>query len=155
MYIDYLNSGINPADAFSSLKLTGTGQSPFRPEYEEYIERYPGRGTLKVQISVAKEAFPLKNVVVDVSQIYNGVRYSLYNDVTDISGIVDNMVLPAKTLESTLNFDTAGVDEAQYLVSVYHPDFEAVSDCCITIQDKIETILPISLVPRTTREEQD
>lgn len=153
MLIDYLNSGINPADAFSSQKPTKTGESPFRPEYEEYIEKYPGRGTLKVQISVAKEAFPMKNVVVDVSQIYNGVRYSLYNDVTDISGIVDNMVLPAKTLESTLNFDTAGVDEAQYLVSVYHPDFEALDDCCVTIQDKIETILPITLVPRTKREE--
>ena len=155
MVRDYLNSGINPADAFSSQKPTGTGESPFRPEYAEYVEKYPGRGTLKVQISIANEAFPMKNVVVDVSQIYNGVRYSLYNDVTDISGIVDNMVLPAKTLESTLNFDTAGVDEAKYYVSVYHPDFEAVNDCCITIQDKIETILPISLIPRTTREASD
>lgn len=149
MLIDYLGSGINPSDAFSSLTPTRSGESPFRPEYEEYIERYPGRGTLKVQISVAKDAFPLKNVVVDVSQIYNGVRYSLYNDVTDISGIVDNMVLPAKSLESTLNFDTAGLDEAQYLVSVYHPDFETLSDCCVTVQDKVETILPLSLTPRT------
>lgn len=154
MVTDYLNSGISPVEAFSSQKSTTTGESPFRPEYAEYIEHYPGRGTLKVQISVAHEAFPMRNVVVDVSQVYNGVRYSLYNDVTDISGIVDNMVLPAKTLESTLNFDTAGVDEAKYSVSVYHPDFEAVNDCCVTIRDKIETILPITLIPRTKREER-
>ncbi len=155
MYIDYLNSGINPADAFSSQKGMRSGESPFRPEYEEYVERYPGRGTLKVQISVAKEAFPLKNVVVDVAQVYNGVRYTLYNDVTDISGIVDNMVLPAKSLESTLNYNTAGVDEAEYLVSVYHPDFVAVVDSCVKIQDKIETILPVSLVPRVPDGEVD
>ena len=102
-----------------------------------------------MQISVARGAFPLKNVLVDVSQIYNGVRYSLYNDVTDISGIVDNMVLPARSLESTLNFDDAQIPEAEYLVTIFHPDFQELSDCSVVIHDKTETILPISLVPLT------
>ena len=122
-------------------------------EYEEYIRAYPGRGTLKVQISVARGAFPLKNVLVDVSQIYNGVRYSLYNDVTDISGIVDNMVLPARSLESTLNFESSQIPEAEYLVTVFHPDFREMTDCTVVIHDKTETILPVSLVPLTGERE--
>lgn len=124
------------------------GISPFRREYEEYVRAYPGRGTLKVQISVARGAFPLKNVLVDVSQILDGVRYSLYNDVTDISGIVENIILPARALESTLNFDSV-LPEAEYLVSIFHPDFREMLDCPVVIHDREETILPVLLIPVT------
>lgn len=158
MYRDYLNTDNKPDEIYSPARIIPRGETPFRDEYEEYIREYPGRGTLKVQISVARGAFPLKNVLVDVSQIYNGVRYSLYNDVTDISGIVDNMVLPARSIESTLNFDTAQgkdarVPEAEYLVTIFHPDFKELSDCAVVIHDKTETILPISLVPLTGERE--
>ena len=147
MYRDYLDTEKTAAEIYPQPVTVPQGETPFREEYEEYIRSYPGRGTLKVQISVARGAFPLKNVLVDVSQIYNGVRYSLYNDVTDISGIVDNMVLPARSIESTLNFDSAQLPEAKYLVTVFHPDFRELTDCAVVIHDKTETILPISLVP--------
>ena len=149
MYRDYLDTAANPQEIYPPERVLPKGETPFRDEYEEYIRAYPGRGTLKVQISVARGAFPLKNVLVDVSQIYNGVRYSLYNDVTDMSGIVDNMVLPARSIESTLNFESAQIPEAEYLVTVFHPDFRELSDCTVVIHDKIETILPISLTPLT------
>ena len=138
MYRDYLNSDISPEQAFSPPRTAVEGESPFRPEYEEYIRMYPGRGTLKVQLSVARGAYPIKNAMVDVAQIYNGVRYSLYNDVTDISGIVDN----------TLNFDSL-LPEAEYIVTIFHPDFQEITDCKVLIHDRIETILPISLTPLT------
>ncbi|MBQ3284999.1 MAG: hypothetical protein IJH40_05075 [Ruminococcus sp.] len=153
MYRDYLNTGRNPDEIYAPERVLPRGETPFRDEYEEYIRAYPGRGTLKVQISVARGAFPLKNVLVDVSQIYNGVRYSLYNDVTDISGIVDNMVLPARSIESTLNFESAQIGEAEYLVTIFHPDFKEMKDCAIVIHDKTETILPVSLVPLTGERE--
>ena len=152
MYRDYLNSSISPAEIYPPPRAVQQGETPFRDEYEAYIRAYPGRGTLKVQISVARGAFPLKNVLVDVSQIWNGVRYSLYNDVTDISGIVDNMVLPARSIESTLNFDEVQ-PEAEYLVTIFHPDFQELSDCTVVIHDKSETILPVSLVPLTGERE--
>lgn len=149
MYREYLYSGKKLDEIYAPGRVLPKGETPFRDEYEEYIRAYPGRGTLKVQISVARGAFPLKNVLVDVSQIYNGVRYSLYNDVTDMSGIVDNMVLPARSFESTLNFDDSRIPEAQYLVTVYHPDFKELTDCAVIIHDKTETILPVSLTPLT------
>lgn len=149
MYRDYLNTDTKPDEIYAPARVMPKGESPFRDEYEDYIRAYPGRGTLKVQISVARGAFPLKNVLVDVSQIYNGVRYSLYNDVTDISGIVDNMVLPARSIESTLNFESAQIPEAEYLVTIFHPDFQELSDCTVVIRDKSETILPVSLTPLT------
>ncbi len=123
------------------------GVSPFVPEYQDYINGYPGRGTLKVQISAAYEAFPVKGVEVDVAVIHNGVRYLLYSDTTNSSGIVDNMVLPTRAVDTVLNPKTSDVDEAQYLVSLFHPSFQSVIDKVVTVYDRIETILPLSLTP--------
>ena len=131
------------------------GISPFVPEYEDYIISYPGRGTLKVQISAAYEAFPVKGVEVDVAVIHNGVRYLLYSDTTNSSGIVDNMVLPTRPVDTALNPKTSDIDEAQYLVSLFHPSFQSVIDKVVTVYDRIETILPLSLTPANHMTEGD
>ena len=124
-----------------------SGVSPFVPEYQDYISSYPGRGTLKVQISAAYEAFPVNGVEVDVSVIHNGVRYLLYSDITNSSGIVDNMVLPTRAVDTVLAPKTSDENEAQYLVSIFHPSFKSVVDKVVTVYDRIETILPLSLTP--------
>ncbi len=131
------------------------GISPFVPEYEDYIISYPGRGTLKVQISAAYEAFPVKGVEVDVAVIHNGVRYLLYSDTTNSSGIVDNMVLPTRPVDTALNPKTSDIDEAQYLVSLFHPSFQSIIDKVVTVYDRIETILPLSLTPANHMTEGD
>lgn len=130
-----------------------SGESPFKPEYDEYIMSYPGRGRLKIQISAANEAFPIKDVEVNVAMVYQGVRYSLYTDSTNSSGIVDNMVLPAKAMDLVLAPETSDADEAHYLVSLYHPSFNAIIDKVVTIYDRIETILPITMAPSIQRTE--
>ena len=124
-----------------------SGVSPFVPEYQDYISSYPGRGTLKVQISAAYETFPVNGVEVDVSVIHNGVRYLLYSDITNSSGIVDNMVLPTRAVDTVLAPKTSDENEAQYLVSLFHPSFKSVVDKVVTVYDRIETILPLSLTP--------
>lgn len=123
------------------------GETPFKPEYQEYIDENKGRGSLKVQASVAKDAFPIKDVVVDIAMIYKGKRYSIYNDTTDSSGIVNEIVLPSKLSSESQNPQTAGQSDTVYLVSAYHPGFETVTDCPVLIYDKVETILPIALNP--------
>lgn len=124
-----------------------SGETPFKPEYQEYIDENKGRGSLKIQASVAKDAFPIKDVFVDVSMIYKGKRYSLYNDSTDSSGIVNEIVLPSKLSAESQSPQTAPDSDTQYLISAYHPGFEAVVDCPVNIYDRVETILPISLNP--------
>ena len=47
-----------------------SGETPFKPEYDEFINEYRGRGSLKIQTSVAREAFPIKDAFVDVALIY-------------------------------------------------------------------------------------
>lgn len=124
-----------------------SGDSPFKPEFEEYIQGNPGRGTLKVQVSSANQSFPVGNVFVDVAVLSNGIRYSLYQDVTDSSGIVDEIVLPSCAAADNNSPETAGRKDATYLVSVFHPAFKEVVDFPVTVQDRVETILPIVLEP--------
>lgn len=123
------------------------GETPFKPEYEEFIDKFKGRGSLKIQVSVADEAFPVKGVFVDVALVYGDKRFSIYHDVTDSSGIVNEIVLPSAQASENLNPETAGKNEASYLVSLYHPAFAEVIDTPVVIQDRIETILPVSLSP--------
>ena len=153
MYRDHLNSNNSVSEIYSQARAIETGESPYRPEYESYLRQYPGRGALKVSLSIARGAYPVCNAMVDVAQVYNGVRYSLYNDVTDISGIVDNMTLPAKSLATGLNDDTGVLPEAEYIVTVFHPDYREITDCKVVIHDRVETILPLSLTPITGRED--
>lgn len=123
------------------------GVSPFKPEYDRYIEDYPGRGLLKVQISAANEAFPVQGVEVSVSVVYGGVRYLLYDDNTNSSGIVDNMVLPTRPVDTVLTPERSDADEAHYLVTLSHPSFQTIVDKMVTVYDRIETILPITMAP--------
>lgn len=124
-----------------------SGESPFTPEYDEFIADNPGRGSLKVQVSAADEAFPVEGVFVDVALIYKGKRYSIYHDTTDSSGIVNEIVLPSRRGSDSLAPETAGKGNIRYLVSAYHPGFCEVTDSPVTIYDRVETILPISLSP--------
>ena len=130
-----------------------TGESPFKPDFENYINAHPGRGSLKVQVSAANRSFPVKNVFVEVAVIDGDMRYSLYHDVTDESGIVNEIVLPACSGSDNNAPETAGKDDAVYLISVFHPSFQEIVDFPVTVQDRIETILPVALEPRNGAKE--
>lgn len=130
-----------------------SGDSPFKPEFENYISSHPGRGSLRVQVSAANQSFPVKNVFVEVAVNDGGVRYSLYQDATDESGVVNEIVLPTCKADDNNSPETAGKDNAVYLISVYHPAFREVRDYPVTVQDRIETILPVSLEPLSGSEE--
>lgn len=124
-----------------------SGISPFKETFQPYIDAHPGRGSLKVQVSAANQSFPVKGVFVEVAVTDNGVRYSLYHDVTDESGIVNEIVLPSCAAGGNNRPETAGKDDVTYLISVYHPAFAEVVDVPVTVQDRIETILPVALEP--------
>ena len=97
-----------------------SGETPFKPEYQEYIDENKGRGSLKIQASVAEDAFPLKDVFV---------------------------VLPSKLSAESQTPQNASDSVTQYLISAYHPGFEPIVDCPVNIFDRVETILPVSLNP--------
>lgn len=116
-------------------------------DYDEFLREHPGRGSLRVQVSFAEGNFPLDRTMVEVAKNYNGKRYIVYKNLTDSSGILDNLVLPARPMILSQREATASESGTDYLVSVSHPNFSGKSDIVITVFDKIKTVLPITLLP--------
>ena len=115
-------------------------------DYAAFVRDHPAKGGLKVQVSAANGAFPVPDATVEVSLVLEDESVVLYNNVTDESGIVDNMPLPALPSAYSQTSLTANGSGTEYVVSVYHPAFREQKDVRVTIFDSIKTILPIDLL---------
>ena len=105
-------------------------------QLQPFLEGNPGRGTLRVQVSTARGAFPVNRAVVEVAVMLGGARVLLYRK-------------PAKPFYESQNPSTAGDSMASYVVSVSHPSYEAVTDLPAGVFIGTKTILPVALTPVT------
>ena len=115
--------------------------------YELFLQAHPARGSLRVQVSAARGAFPVPGALVEVSRDFDGVRRVLYKGVTNSSGILEGMVLPALPVDYSRQESTAADSGTAYRVSVYHPAFVPLQGTQIMVYGGIETILPVALQP--------
>ena len=129
------------------LQPNGQTQAPSEGSYEEFLRTHPGRGNLKVQVSTARGTFPVANALVEVTKEFDGVERVLYKNVTNPSGIVERMPLPALPVGYSQQESTAESSGTQYQVSVYHPAFVPLRFSTVEVYDGIETILPVALQP--------
>ena len=131
--------------------MVQSNSPPLTPEQarQQFTLAHPDRGTLRVQVSTAQGAFPVPEAAVTVARSFGGVSQILYRGVTDSSGILDGLSLPALPDSYSQNAATAGQSGTEYQVSVYQPDFVPVNGRSVTIFSNIETILPVVLEPVT------
>lgn len=138
--LDYYKS---QAKAYAASAKT---EEPVQPlTREEFMRDFPGKGTLKVQVTYGSGTLPVSNATVHITSLYDGKLYDLFNGVTDTSGILENITLPAAEFENTNDYSTSYEKSAVYRVSVFHPDFVPIDNMPIIIYDGIETILPVTL----------
>ena len=123
-------------------------QSVAGSAYEAFVRTHPGRGSLRVQVSTARGTFPVPGAVVEVTRTFDGVRRILYSALTDNSGVVEHMILPALPADRSLQESTAEGSGTVYEVSVYHPSFAPLQNSSVEVYDRIETILPVALLPQ-------
>ena len=115
-----------------------------------FLVSHPGRGTMRIQVTTAHRAFPIADAVVEVSAVIDGTTLPLYRRKTDQSGIVDNLVLPARPRFTSQREETADQSGTLYTVTVTHPGFRSLTDKRVVIYDGVETIFPASLQPIIT-----
>lgn len=72
------------------------------PEYQTFIEQNPSTGTLKVQVFTADQAIPLPDTQIYITKQIGDYNVLFFEGVTDSSGIIDNIVLPAPKEEMNL-----------------------------------------------------
>ncbi|MDO4811662.1 MAG: hypothetical protein Q3985_06985 [Eubacteriales bacterium] len=121
-------------------------QTDTNDAFRQFLLSHPGRGTLKVQVTTGDGAFPVSQARVEVQHLFGNTPRLLFKNVTDISGITDNMVLPALPASYSQTAATARNSGTEYLVSVYHPSYLPF-EMPISVYDGVETILPVALEP--------
>lgn len=107
---------------------------------------HPEQGSLRVQVSAARGVFPIAGAEVEVYRDFGGVRETFYTGVTDESGIIDGILLPALPAVWGQSADTAGISGTDYTVTVRHPHY-GEQEQQVLIFPRVETLLSVSLTP--------
>ena len=109
-----------------------------------FMEMNGGFGLLKVQASDASGAYPLSGVDVTITKFIDGNEVVFFKGVTDESGIIDNIKLPAVPSKEEILKESDVVYTVYNLRAVYEKDnFERVYD--VSIFDNIKVIQPVKI----------
>ena len=114
---------------------------------EWFLDAHPERGTLRVQVSTGRGLFPGEGARVEVYRDFGDQRAVFYEGVTDRSGIVDDIRLPALPAGWSQSAETAGISGTTYQAAVRHPQCSTVDGRPVTVFPRIETVLAVSLEP--------
>ena len=97
-------------------------------EYSDFIRENPGSGNLKIRAYAASEALPVSGLNIIVSSIISGTRVIFYSGVTDASGVIPTIKLPAPSLidnleiPNTIKYDIEaymGNNKSNFSVNMY------------------------------------
>ena len=141
---NYGSSNPNMYSKHNNIEADNTRNNAVR---NRIIERYPNLGNLKVQVSTGKGNFPIEGALVEVARNHNGNHYVLYRYITNNSGIVSDIILPANPTAESQSSSTAGGSGVDYIVSVSHPSFIGQENLIATIYNKVGSILSVDLIP--------
>lgn len=116
-------------------------------ELQPYLRDHPGRGSLRIQVTTALGALPVKQAVTEVAILLGDNRIPIYRKLTDESGLAEGFVLPAKPAGASQEADTARDSITMYRISVSHPGYLPLNDKPVEVFANIKTILPVVLEP--------
>ena len=116
-------------------------------EYKEFIKNNPEIGYLKIRAFAASGAIPISNLKVVVSTNINNDTIIFYEGVTNQSGIIEGIKLPAPKLEVN-NLNTP--NKTKYLITAtYSDNIKKIYE--INIYENVSVIQNISITPAMNR----
>ncbi len=124
----------------------GAGGSPMT--LEEFLAENPQAGALKVAVSQGRGLIPIEDARIYVTRLLGGDKVIMGKGVTDKSGILDDIILPAPSRSGSFIQESADIPYALYDIGVEHPDFESVTMRDIPIYEGIKSIQNINMMRR-------
>ena len=121
--------------------------------YEQFLSQNPGIGALRVQVFSGQQAIPIPNAEVVVTKDFSDGQQVFFDGVTDISGIVDNIELPAPSREISESPQPRGdgvrllLPYSQYNVMVTEARHRPQEYTNVPIFDGIKSIQPVRMTP--------
>lgn len=112
---------------------------------DTFTQAHPERGSLRVQVTAGP--FPVAGAQVEIFRMFDQIRQVFFRGVTDQSGILQGIALPALPAAWSQSSDTAGISGTDYQVTVRHPMFAPSEGRGVSVFARTETILPVVLEP--------
>ncbi len=112
--------------------------------YPDFASENSKTGILKVQVSGANQAFPLSGVEVEIWKEINGDKVVFFKGTTDNSGIIDNIILPAKPSKKDVE-EASDIIYTNYMLTITYPKSDITKDYQIGIFDDLKVIQPIRI----------
>lgn len=110
--------------------------------YKKFISDNPSKGYLKIRVYSASEAIPIKGVNIIISKIIDNNNVIFYEGVTNSSGLIDKISLPAPKLVKD-NMDIP--NKSIYDVTAIYKDMNKVYK--VNIYDGVCVVQNINIVP--------
>lgn len=140
---------VEPLTRVADNEQVSTYVAPQFADYDEFLKNNPQSGSLKVQVYAANQAFPIPNArVTVVLELLNGSR-EMFDGLTDINGIIDNIKLPAPDAEMSQAPSNTGVlPYSTYTTYIEHPDFVNEKFTNVPVFPGIKSIQGVELISR-------
>lgn len=114
------------------------------PMYQNFISENPGSGNLMIRSNAAGGAIPISGLNVVVSNIIDNMRVIFFSGVTDESGMINRISLPAPTQTPS------DLDIPKYLtydITATYPKNNTVLTYRVNIYDNVCVVQNINIVP--------
>ena len=119
-------------------------QEPLSADFQEYLDRNPGVGLVKVQVQAGRSSVPVADARVVVSKRIGNENFVLADVTTDVNGMTGSISLPAPP--AYLSQSPGNADPYSfYDIVISHPDYETVTDNGIPVFDGVLSIQNIGL----------
>ena len=133
---------------FSDEKTEDDRPVPKFSTYEDFIRSNPQTGSLRFQVYAANQAFPVPSARVTVVLELENETRELFDGLTDINGVIDDITLPApdKNLSQSPS-DTPALPYSSYTAVVEHPEFAGARFTDIPVFSGVKSVQGVELIP--------
>lgn len=143
----------NPDNPPDSIMRQGSGAEPINyPEpvyddYDDFVRRNIGRGTMLFRVYTAQEALPIMGARCVISKKIGGEMRELCSLITDSSGQTRAETLPAPSRELSQSYENNVQPFALYDATITKKDYADVILRDIPVFDGVQSIQRVAMVP--------
>ena len=116
------------------------------PEYQKFRQENPSTGNLKVQVFTADQAIPIANTQIYITKQIGNYNVLFFQGVTDSSGIIDNIILPAPSPEYNIEeFETPKF--TTYTLIASNDEYKKIKQYQISMFGDVKVLQYIKITP--------
>ena len=113
-------------------------------DYSSFMAENSGLGRLKIRAYAASEALPVPGLRIVVSTQVGSFKVVFFDGVTDASGMIENLSLPAPKMDVN---NLVAPKALLYQIEAIYPDPFMEKDFQVNIYDDVCVVQNINFVP--------